>query len=108
MAGTLAYGHQRLLEMAMGLALRPKLLILDEPTQGLSDPEIAKFIALVRELADEVTVLLIEHNMKVVMDVAHRITVLDQGRVLAEGSPDDIRKSVSVRNAYLGQANVEA
>lgn len=108
MAGTLAYGHQRLLEMAMGLALRPKLLILDEPTQGLSDPEIAKFIALVRELADEVTVLLIEHNMKVVMDVAHRITVLDQGRVLAEGSPDDIRKNVSVRNAYLGQANVEA
>ncbi len=83
-AGTLSYGHQRLLEVAMGLALRPKLLILDEPTQGLSDAEIEGFIALVREVARDATVLLIEHNMPVVMELAHRITVLDRGSILAE------------------------
>jgi len=101
-AGTLAYGHQRLLEVAMGLALRPKLLILDEPTQGLSDAEIGNFISLVKGLADETTVLLIEHNMPVVMALAHRITVLDRGRVLAEGRPEEIRASHAVQSAYLG------
>ena len=101
-AGTLAYGHQRLLEIAMGLALRPKLLILDEPTQGLSEAEIDDFIALVREIATSSTVLLIEHNMAVVMALATRITVLAQGRVLAEGTPDDIRANADVQAAYLG------
>jgi branched-chain amino acid transport system ATP-binding protein len=101
-AGTLSYGHQRLLEVAMGLALRPKLLILDEPTQGLSDGEIEGFITLVRDVAKEATVMLIEHNMPVVMELAHRITVLDRGRILAEGHPADIRASVAVQNAYLG------
>ncbi len=103
-AGTLAYGHQRLLEVAMGLALKPKLLILDEPTQGLSDAEIANFIALVRGLEGETTVLLIEHNMPVVMALAHRITVMDRGRVLAEGEPGEIRASHAVQAAYLGTA----
>lgn len=101
-AGTLSYGHQRLLEVAMGLALRPKLLILDEPTQGLSDAEIEGFIALVREVSRESTVLLIEHNMPVVMELAHRITVLDRGRILAEGSPAEIRANPAVQSAYLG------
>ena len=101
-AGTLSYGHQRLLEVAMGLALRPKLLILDEPTQGLSDAEIEGFIGLVREVAREATVLLIEHNMPVVMELAHRITVLDRGRILAEGSPTEIRANAAVQSAYLG------
>lgn len=101
-AGTLSYGHQRLLEVAMGLALKPKLLILDEPTQGLSDKEIDGFISLVRDVAKGATVLLIEHNMPVVMDLAHRITVLDRGSILAEGSPAEIRANVSVQNAYLG------
>lgn len=101
-AGTLAYGHQRLLEVAMGLALKPKLLILDEPTQGLSDAEIANFITLVKSLEGETTVLLIEHNMPVVMALAHRITVLDRGQVLAEGTPEEIRSSHAVQNAYLG------
>ena len=101
-AGTLAYGHQRLLEVAMGLALHPKLLILDEPTQGLSDAEIADFITLVRTLSKQATVLLIEHNMSVVMALAHRITVLDRGRILAEGSPEDIRANAAVQAAYLG------
>ncbi len=101
-AGTLSYGHQRLLEVAMGLALKPKLLILDEPTQGLSDAEIDGFITLVREVAKEATVLLIEHNMAVVMELAHRITVLDRGSILAEGSPAEIRANAAVQSAYLG------
>ena len=101
-AGTLSYGHQRLLEVAMGLALRPKLLILDEPTQGLSDAEIESFIGLVREVARDATVLLIEHNMQVVMELAHRITVLDRGSILAEGSPAEIRANAAVQSAYLG------
>ena len=103
-AGTLAYGHQRLLEVAMGLALKPKLLILDEPTQGLSDAEIANFIALVKGLEGWTTVLLIEHNMPVVMALAHRITVMDRGRILAEGEPGEIRASHAVQAAYLGTA----
>ena len=101
-AGTLAYGHQRLLEVAMGLALHPRLLILDEPTQGLSDAEIANFIELVRVLSQDATVLLIEHNMPVVMALAHRITVLDRGQILAEGTPEDIRANPRVQAAYLG------
>jgi branched-chain amino acid transport system ATP-binding protein len=101
-AVTLAYGHQRLLELAMGLALCPRLLILDEPTQGLSDAEIAQFCALVREMATRVTVLLIEHNMDVVMDLARRITVFDRGRILAEGTPDEIRNNADVQRVYLG------
>jgi branched-chain amino acid transport system ATP-binding protein len=101
-AGTLSYGHQRLLEMAMVLALDPQLLILDEPTQGLSDSEIANFVELVRSIAGQATVLLIEHNMQVVMDLAHRITVFDQGRILAEGTPAQIRADPAVQSAYLG------
>jgi branched-chain amino acid transport system ATP-binding protein len=101
-AGNLAYGHQRLLEVAMGLSLRPRLLILDEPTQGLSDHEIEGFLGLVREIAREATVLLIEHNMDVVMQLADSITVMDQGRVLAEGAPSAIRADAAVQHAYLG------
>ncbi len=101
-AGSLSYGHQRLLEVAMGLALKPRLLILDEPTQGLSDGEIENFISLVREIGEETTVLLIEHNMPVVMALAERITVLNAGRILAEGTPDEVRNNIEVQNAYLG------
>jgi branched-chain amino acid transport system ATP-binding protein len=101
-AGTLAYGHQRLLEIAMGLALAPRLLILDEPTQGLAAGEIEGFKALVRDIAKTATVLLIEHNMEVVMDLAHRITVLVAGRVLATGAPAAIRADAAVQAAYLG------
>jgi branched-chain amino acid transport system ATP-binding protein len=101
-AGVLPYGHQRLLEVALGLALKPKLLILDEPTQGLSDAEIDHFCALIREVAAEATVLLIEHNMAVVMELAQRITVMDNGRILAEGAPEEIRGNPQVQEAYLG------
>ncbi|NGM46569.1 ABC transporter ATP-binding protein [Rhodobacter sp. SGA-6-6] len=101
-AGTLSYGHQRLLELAMGLALAPRVLILDEPTQGLAAGEIEGFKALVRGLVPQVAVLLIEHNMEVVMDLATRITVLTSGRVLARGTPAEIRADKAVQEAYLG------
>ncbi len=102
LAGTLSYGHQRLLEVAMGLAMAPRLLILDEPTQGLADEEVAGFIDLVRAIAHDATVLLIEHNMRVVMELAGRITVLERGRILAEGTPAEIRRDEAVQRAYLG------
>ena len=102
LAGNLAYGHQRLLEVAMGLSLKPRLLILDEPTQGLSDGEIERFVALVREIGEQATILLIEHNMDVVMQLAEQITVLNFGKVLAEGAPDAIRANAQVQAAYLG------
>lgn len=101
-ASAQSYGHQRLLEVAMGLALAPKVLILDEPTQGLADSEITDFIALIKDVARETTVMLIEHNMQVVMALAEQITVLDGGRILAEGSPDEIRSNKAVQTAYLG------
>ncbi len=101
-AGELPYGHQRLLEVALGLALSPELLIMDEPTQGLSNAEIARFCALTREIASEVTVLLIEHNMPVVMDLAERITVVERGAILAEGTPAEIQADAAVQRAYLG------
>jgi len=101
-AGDLSYGHQRLLEIAMGLAQRPRLLILDEPTQGLADSEIEEFIALMRVVGRSATILLIEHNMDVVMALAERITVLDFGAVLAEGTPDEIKANKAVQAAYLG------
>jgi len=102
LARELPYGHQRLLELAMGLALKPRLLILDEPTQGLSDGEIEGFVALVRDVAQNATVLLIEHNMDVVMQLAETITVMDRGRIIAEGTPEAIRADAAVQAAYLG------
>jgi branched-chain amino acid transport system ATP-binding protein len=101
-AGQLSYGHQRLLEVAMGLALKPRLLILDEPTQGLADSEIDNFVSLVREIAKDATVLLIEHNMPAVMQLADRITVFNSGKILAEGTPEQIRANTEVQDAYLG------
>ena len=102
LAATLPYGHQRLLEVAIGLALRPKLLILDEPTQGLAEDEIVSFCGLVRDIAKDATILLIEHNVPVVMDVADRVTVMSEGAILAEGPPAEIKASPLVQKAYLG------
>jgi len=101
-ADELSYGHQRLLEIAMGIAQKPRLLILDEPTQGLAESEVVQFKALVRALASDTTILLIEHNMSVVMEVAEKITVLNFGEVLAEGSPAEIHADRQVQAAYLG------
>ncbi len=104
-AGYLSYGHQRVLEIAMGLVQAPKLLILDEPTQGLAADEIAHFVMLVRSLQPATSVLLIEHNIGVVMDLASRITVLNAGKVLASGSPQAIRADAAVQAVYLGAAH---
>jgi branched-chain amino acid transport system ATP-binding protein len=107
-AGELPYGHQRLLEVAMGLALDPKLLILDEPTQGLAPGEIASFCELIRHIASRATILLIEHNMPVVLELASRITVMDRGKIIAEGAPDEIEGNPEVQRAYLGTSHAEA
>lgn len=104
-AGDLSYGHQRLLEIAMGLVQEPRVFILDEPTQGLAESEVAGFIALIKSLAGETTILLIEHNMTVVMGAADWITVLDQGMVLANGTPEEISENTAVQAAYLGKTD---
>ena len=101
-SGDLSYGHQRLLELAMGIAQRPKLLILDEPTQGLSDLEIENFKKLIKKISATVTVLLIEHNMDVVMSIADKITVLNFGEIIAEGDKKSIQRNPVVQKAYLG------
>lgn len=101
-SGDLSYGHQRLLELAMGIAQRPKLLILDEPTQGLSDLEIENFKKLIKKISATVTVLLIEHNMDVVMSIADKITVLHFGEIIAEGDKQSIQRNPIVQKAYLG------
>ena len=99
----LADGHQRLVEVAMALALGPELLILDEPTQGLAGDEIEALCRLVRRIAGTTTVLLIEHNMGVVLELAGRVTVMDRGRILAEGTPAEIEAHPEVQRAYLGR-----
>ena len=101
-SGDLSYGHQRLLELAMGIAQNPKLLILDEPTQGLSDLEIENFKKLIKKISATVTVLLIEHNMDVVMSIADKITVLHFGEIIAEGDKQSIQRNPIVQKAYLG------
>ena len=105
MSKNLPYGDQRRLEIARALATDPKLLLLDEPTAGMNPQETAELTRLIRRIRDAlgITVLLIEHDMKVVMDISERITVLDHGAKIAEGSPETVRSNEQVIEAYLGK-----
>ncbi len=101
-AGNLSHGQQRRLEVGMALAARPKAIFLDEPTSGMGIDDLDDMKRLIQGLKDEHTVVLIEHNMGIVMDISDTITVMQLGRVLAEGVPDQIRGDERVRSAYLG------
>lgn len=100
--GNLSHGQQRRLEVGMALAARPKAIFLDEPTSGMGIDDLDEMKRLIQSLKDEHTVVLIEHNMNIVMDISDTVTVMQQGRVLAEGLPHEIRSDERVRSAYLG------
>ena len=100
----LSHGQQRQLEVGMAIALRPRLIMLDEPAAGLSPSERVVLTTLIKELPDDVTLILIEHNVEIVLDLADRITVLHRGSVIAEGIPEEIRSNQEVQQIYLGSS----
>ena len=101
-AGHLSHGEMKILDIGLALASSPKLILLDEPTSGLSPAESQEMTKLIKELATSLTVILIEHDMDIVLSIAQSITVLQQGAVIARGTPDEIRKNDRVQQAYLG------
>lgn len=108
-AGVLPYGEQRLLGVALALAVKPSMLLLDEPVSGMNHAETARFVKLVEKIsASGVTILLVEHDMPMVMQVCNRIVVLNYGRIIAEGAPTEIQNNPEVIRAYLGQGKKRA
>ena len=105
LASNLAHGEQRALEIALALACNPRLLLLDEPTAGMSPEETVTMMGLITRLASERTVILVEHKMKLVMGISNHLIVLHHGEFLAEGTPDEIRSNDEVRRVYLGKGN---
>jgi len=105
LAGSLSHGDQRILEIAMAMALEPEVLLLDEPTSGMSENETNRTIDLLMRLYDEdpITMVIIEHDMRIVRKISHRITVMHQGSVLAEGSYDEVSANETVQKAYFGE-----
>ena len=103
----LGHGERKQLEVALALACSPAVLLLDEPAAGMSPAESARLLTLLADLPDEVTVLFVEHDLDLVFDLADRVTVLHLGRVLLTGTPDEVRASDAVREAYLGTARRE-
>ncbi len=101
-AANLSHGDRKRLEIGIALATKPELLLLDEPTAGLSPHETRQTIELIKKIAQGLTIILVEHKMKVVMEVSDTITVLHHGSLLAQGTPDDIRNNEEVRRVYLG------
>src|SRR5204863_7645857 len=101
LAANLSHGEQRTLEIAIALATEPRLLCLDEPTAGMSAAETHDTMQLVRQIAKDLTILIVEHDMQVVMELAHRITVLHYGEILAEGTPAEIQQNPRVQEVYL-------
>ena len=105
-ASLLSYGKHRSLEISMALATNPDLILLDEPTAGMSRDETHTAVEMIRRLTEGKTVVIIEHDMDVIFSLADRITVLNYGRILATGTPDEIRRNQAVKDAYLGEAEV--
>jgi len=103
LVGNLSHGDKRLLEIGLAMGTEPQLLLLDEPTAGLSEEETQKLKDLIKSLSEKYTIIFIEHDIELVMNLADKITVLHQGSIIAEGAPEEIKNNAEVQSIYLGR-----